>query len=67
MAKADSKHLPAIPEKINRGVDELNFAEFPICLFSTNPVHIAESGKTIEFTDEIPDPINPGKTISRSR
>ena len=66
MAPDDPKSLPAIPEKINRGVDELNFAEFPICLFSSNPVHVAESGKTLEFTDEIPDPGHPGKTINRS-
>lgn len=58
--------LPALPKKLERGIDELNFAEFPVCLFSSNPVHVAESGKTLEFQDEIPDPQNPGKTLNRS-
>ena len=60
------QRLPAIPKKMQRGVDKLNFAEFPICLFSSNPVHVAESRKTIEFQDEIPDPEIPGKTITRT-
>jgi len=61
-----SQHLPAVPFKLRRGVDELNFAEFPICLFSSNPVHVAASGKTIEFQDEIPNPATPGTPITRT-
>lgn len=60
------KPLPAVPEKMERGVDELNFAEFPVCLFSSNPVHVSSSGKTLEFQDELPDPRSPGKSITRS-
>ena len=57
--------LPAIPEKLERGIDELNFAEFPICHFSSNPTH-REEEKTIVFYDEIPDRKHPGKTVKRT-
>jgi hypothetical protein len=56
--------LPAIPDKLDRGIDELNFAEFPVCLFSSNPTHKMEE-KTLVFYDEIPDKKHPGKTIRR--
>lgn len=58
--------LPAVPAKLESGVDELNFAEFPVCFFGSNPAHISASDKTLEFQDEVPDPANPGKTVTRT-
>ena len=55
--------LPGIPERVTKGADELNFAEFPICCFSSNPTQ--RSGDMVTFEDEVPDPLNPGKTVVR--
>src|SRR5690242_9436477 len=55
--------LPAIPQRMTYGADELNLAEFPICSFSTNPTQ--RQGNVLTFADEVPDPLNPGKTVTR--
>src|SRR5215471_15623233 len=54
--------LPAIPEKLSHGVDELNFAEFPICSFSSNGT---DRSGILTFEDQVPDPLKPGKTVTR--
>lgn len=59
----ETYRLPAIPKRLTHGADELNFAEFPICGFSSNPAHRA--GEVVTFEDQVPDPLNPGRTVSR--
>lgn len=51
--------LPAIPERLFQGGDELNFAEFPIASFA------ASSSGYFAVQDEVPDPLHPGKTVTR--
>src|SRR5690348_13397685 len=58
-----SYKLPAIPQRMTYGADELNLAEFPICSFSSNPTQ--RHGDVLTFEDEVPDPQRPGKTVTR--
>lgn len=63
VSQGEAVRLPAIPVRVVRGADELNFAEFPICCFSSNPTQ--RRGDVTTFEDEVPDPLNPGKTVVR--
>src|SRR5262245_15675079 len=54
--------IPGIPRRLLRGADELNFAEFPICSFASNPL---QKTGFYAVEDQVPDPNSPGKTVTR--